>query len=66
MWPRRLGAPTEPWPSREQFKTVVAMLDGGADRISTIARTANISRQTVYRIKDDRAAMEAALAAWGT
>lgn len=52
--------------SREQFEAVVAMLDGGAESISTIAKTANISRQAVYRIKDDRAAMEAALVAWGS
>jgi hypothetical protein len=41
------------------------MLDGGAESISIIARTATISRQVVYRIKDDRASMEAALVAWG-
>lgn len=52
--------------SREQFEAVVAMLDGGAESISTIAKTASISRQAVYRIKDDRAAMEAALVAWGS
>jgi putative DNA-invertase from lambdoid prophage Rac len=52
--------------SRKQFEATVAMLDGGAESISTIARTAEISRQAVYRIKDDRAAMEAALLAWGT
>jgi putative DNA-invertase from lambdoid prophage Rac len=50
--------------SRKQFEAVVAMLERGAEGISTIAKTTNTSRQAVYRIKDNRAVMEAALMAW--
>jgi len=35
------------------------------ESISAIASATGISRQAVYRIKDDRAGMEAALASWG-
>ena len=48
----------------EQFKLVQDML-GQAAGISTIAKRAGLSRQTVYRIKDDPAAAAAALASWG-
>ena len=33
--------------------------------IASIAKETGLSRQTVYRIKDDPAGAEAALAAWG-
>jgi DNA-binding phage protein len=33
--------------------------------IAQIAKGTGLTRQTVYRIKDDPAAAEAALAAWG-
>jgi DNA-binding phage protein len=36
-----------------------------ATGIAQIAKAAGLSRQTVYRIKDDPAACEAALTAWG-
>jgi DNA invertase Pin-like site-specific DNA recombinase len=32
---------------------------------SVIAKASGLSRQTVYRIKDDRAGAEAILAEWG-
>jgi DNA invertase Pin-like site-specific DNA recombinase len=50
--------------TREQLNKVRAMLD--LDRpIATVAREAGLTRQTVYRIKDEPVAAEAALAAWG-
>jgi DNA-binding XRE family transcriptional regulator len=33
--------------------------------VSAIAKAADLSRQTIYRIEQDRAAAEAVLAAWG-
>jgi len=33
--------------------------------IAELAKTAKLSRQTVYRIKDDPAGAEEALTAWG-
>jgi hypothetical protein len=33
--------------------------------VSIIARVTGLSRQTIYRIKDDAAGSEAALATWG-
>ncbi|WP_331489863.1 helix-turn-helix domain-containing protein [Bosea sp. NBC_00550] len=33
--------------------------------VSVIARTTGLSRQTIYRMKDDPAEAEAALAKWG-
>jgi hypothetical protein len=37
---------------------------GRSANIIAIAKATNLSRQTVYRIKDDPAAAEAALATW--
>jgi len=51
--------------TRAQFDAVVAMLGKGTDGISAIAKVTGLSRQAIYRIRDDRADMEAALAAWG-
>ena len=51
--------------TREQFERVRAMLGQAAIGIAHIATEAGLSRQTVYRIKDDPAGAEAALAAWG-
>ena len=47
-------------------KELAAVLDGLAlgTPPATIARDAGVSRQTVYRIKEDPAAAEAALASW--
>ena len=50
--------------TRQQFRTVRDMLSQ-ATGIAQIAKAAGLSRQTVYRIKDDPAACEAALTAWG-
>ncbi len=50
---------------REQFAKVRAMLGQQAVGIAQIAKETGLTRQTVYRIKDDPAGAEAALAAWG-
>jgi putative DNA-invertase from lambdoid prophage Rac len=50
--------------TREQLNTVRDMLGQEAVSIAQIAREAGLSRQTIYRIKDDPAGAEAALAAW--
>jgi putative DNA-invertase from lambdoid prophage Rac len=50
--------------SREQLERVQNMLGQDANVVQ-IAQATNLSRQTVYRIKDDPAAAEAALATWG-
>ena len=49
--------------NREQFTIVQDML-GQSTNIIAIAKATNLSRQTVYRIKVDPAAAEAALATW--
>jgi DNA-binding phage protein len=41
------------------------MLEHDAVGIARIAKEAGLKRQTIYRIKDDPAAAEAAPAAWG-
>jgi putative DNA-invertase from lambdoid prophage Rac len=51
--------------SREQFQRVREMLGSAANGPATIAAASGVSRQTVYRIKDDPAGAEAALASWG-
>jgi putative DNA-invertase from lambdoid prophage Rac len=51
--------------TRDQFNKVLDMLGQEAVGVSQIAKEAKLSRQTVYRIKDDPAGSEAALAAWG-
>lgn len=48
---------------REQLGIVQNMLSQGANIIQ-IAKATGLSQQTVYRIKDDPAGVEAALAAW--
>ena len=50
--------------SRPQFESAQAML-GKSSSVGEVARTTGLTRQTVYRIKDDAAAAEAALATWG-
>jgi DNA-binding phage protein len=45
--------------------TVRSTLGHQAVGIAQIAKTAGLSRQTIYRIKDDPPSSEAALAAWG-
>jgi putative DNA-invertase from lambdoid prophage Rac len=41
------------------------MLGQEAIGIARIAKETGLTRQTIYQIKDDPAAAEAALAAWG-
>jgi putative DNA-invertase from lambdoid prophage Rac len=49
--------------TREQLRMVQDMLAQGVTA-TVIASTTGVKRQTVYRIKDDPAAQEAALALW--
>lgn len=49
---------------RDQFEAITAAL-GRGDTVSGIARDNCVTRQTVLRIRDDRASAEAALARWG-
>jgi putative DNA-invertase from lambdoid prophage Rac len=51
--------------TRQQFTMVRHMLGQDAVGIARIAKETGLSRQTVYRIKDDPAAAETGLAAWG-
>ena len=51
--------------TREQFERVREMLGQQAIGVVQIARDAKLTRQTIYRIKDDPAGSEAALTAWG-
>lgn len=50
--------------SRDQFNTVVDMIDLGQGA-SAIAKATGLTRQTILRIRDDRGASEAALSKWG-
>ena len=50
--------------SRKQFESAQAML-GKSTSVGEVARVTGLTRQTVYRIKDDPAGAEAALATWG-
>lgn len=50
--------------SREQFTRVSEMLAQGAG-VSDVSRHTGLTRQTVYRIKDDPAGQAKALDAWG-
>ncbi len=50
--------------TREQFQRVRDLL-GQSTGIAPIAKATGLSRQTIYRIKDDPVASEAALASWG-
>jgi putative DNA-invertase from lambdoid prophage Rac len=51
--------------TRKQFEQVRTLLGQEAVAIARIAKEAGLSRQTIYRIKDDPTSAEAALAAWG-
>jgi putative DNA-invertase from lambdoid prophage Rac len=51
--------------TRRQFTMVRHMLGHDAVGIARIAKETGLSRQTVYRIKDDPAGAEAALTVWG-
>jgi putative DNA-invertase from lambdoid prophage Rac len=50
--------------SRTQFESAQAML-GKSASVGEVARSIGLTRQTVYRIKGDPGAAEAALATWG-
>ena len=50
--------------TREQFGAILTAL-GNGDTVSSIAREHGVTRQTVLRIRDDRAAAETALTRWG-
>src|SRR5262249_23061594 len=50
--------------TRAQFVKVRAMLGQQAVGIAQIAKESGLTRQTVYRIKDDPAGAEAALVVW--
>lgn len=50
--------------TRAHLEMVDDMLAQGAN-IASIASTTGLTRQTVYRVRDNRAEAEAALAAWG-
>jgi putative DNA-invertase from lambdoid prophage Rac len=49
--------------NRKQFQNARAML-GKSTSVGEVARATGLTRQTVYRIKNDPAAAEAALAVW--
>jgi putative DNA-invertase from lambdoid prophage Rac len=51
--------------TRKQFDAARALLAQERVTVGTVATETGLSRQTVYRIKDDPAGAEAALAAWG-
>jgi DNA invertase Pin-like site-specific DNA recombinase len=51
--------------TREQFNKVRDMLWQEAVGVAQVAKETGLTRQTVYRIKDDPAGAEAALVAWG-
>jgi Helix-turn-helix domain of resolvase len=51
--------------TRRQFTMVRHVLGQDAVGVARIAKETGLTRQTVYRIKDDPAGAEAALAAWG-
>jgi putative DNA-invertase from lambdoid prophage Rac len=51
--------------SRKQYEMARALLAQERVNVGAIADETGLSRQTVYRIKDDPAGAEAALAAWG-
>jgi putative DNA-invertase from lambdoid prophage Rac len=50
--------------TREQFEAVRNML-ALSTPVAQIAKETGLSRQTIYRINEDPAASEAALATWG-
>jgi putative DNA-invertase from lambdoid prophage Rac len=51
--------------SRQQFDHARALLAQEAVGIAQVAKETGLTRQTIYRIKDDPVSAEAALAAWG-
>lgn len=51
--------------TREEFVRVRELVEAGASSVSEIAKLTGLTRQTVYRIKDEPVAQAAALEAWG-
>jgi putative DNA-invertase from lambdoid prophage Rac len=51
--------------TRQQFEQVRILLDQEAVGIARIAQETGLTRQTIYRIKEDPAGAEASLTAWG-
>jgi putative DNA-invertase from lambdoid prophage Rac len=51
--------------TRAQFAAVREMLGKGTTSIAQIAKATGVKRPTVYRLKTDPVAAEAALATWG-
>jgi putative DNA-invertase from lambdoid prophage Rac len=51
--------------TRQQYERARALLSQEAVGMARIAKETGLTRQTIYRIKDDPAGAEAALAAWG-
>jgi putative DNA-invertase from lambdoid prophage Rac len=51
--------------TRQQYDHARALLAQEAVGIARIAKETGLTRQTIYRIQDDPAGAEAALAAWG-
>jgi putative DNA-invertase from lambdoid prophage Rac len=51
--------------TRKQFELARTLLGQERVNVGAIAEETGLSRQTVYRIKDDPTGAEAALAAWG-
>ena len=49
---------------RRQFESAQAML-GKSASVGEVANSIGLTRQTIYRIKDDPVGAEAALAMWG-
>ena len=49
--------------NRQHVETVDTMLGNGSS-VSAVAEATGLTRQTIYRIRDNRAEAEAALAAW--
>ena len=64
QWGARAYKGRKPSYSRKQFDSLQAML-GKFASVGEVARSTGLTRQTVYRIKDDPAGAEAALATWG-
>ena len=50
--------------TRREFEAAVDML-GQEAGVSAVAKATGLSRQTIYRIRDDRAGSEAVLNSWG-
>jgi putative DNA-invertase from lambdoid prophage Rac len=59
------GHGRKPSYTRQQYERARALLSQEVVAMARIAKETGLTRQTIYRIKDDPASAEAALAAWG-